>query len=127
MNINQINPLVLAYIGDSIYEFYVRKYLVSKNINKVNELQIEAKKYVSAVSQAKYLEYLSNNDTFTEDEIELIKRARNTKINSHPKNTNVITYHHATSLEALIGYLYLLNKEDRIKEIMSIILEGSNV
>lgn len=127
MNVNQINSLVFAYIGDSIYEFYVRKFLISKNINKVNELQMEAKKYVSAINQAKNLETLINNNFLNDNEIEIVKRARNAKVNSHPKNTDVITYKHATALEALIGYLYLIDNKNRIDEIMNFILEAKNV
>jgi ribonuclease-3 family protein len=122
MNINQINPLVLAYIGDSIYEYHIREYLIRKGINKVNELQGEAKKYVSATSQSKHLDSLINDNIITNEEMDIVKRARNTKTNSHPKNTDILTYKHATALEALIGYLYLTNNKDRVEEIISYIL-----
>lgn len=123
MNVLEINVLVLAYLGDTIYENYVRHFLISKGIGNVNSLQTESINYVSAKAQAKFLEELINEDFFTEDEMSVIKRARNYKSNSHPKNTDIITYKHATSLEAVIGYLDLINKKDRIDLMMKKILK----
>ena len=122
MNVKEINVLVLAYLGDTIYEDYIRKYLISLGINNVNDLQKKSIDYVSAKSQAKYLTKMLDNDFLTEEEINIFKRARNYKSNSHPKNCDVITYKYATGLEALIGYLELDNKRDRIDEIMNYIL-----
>jgi ribonuclease-3 family protein len=126
MNVLEINPLVLAYLGDSIYEQYIREYLIRCGIRKVNELQNKAKDYVSAKSQSAILEYLIDNNILTDEEIDLVRRARNTKVNSHPKNTDILTYKHATALEALIGYLYLNNNKSRIDEIINHILEDKN-
>lgn len=125
MNANEVNVLVLAYLGDNIYEYYVRKYLIEKGIASVNELQKSAVNYVSAVNQSKYLMDMLENNFFTEDEIWVIKRARNHKCNSHPKNCDIITYKHATALEALIGYLEITNYRTRIEEIMNYILGGN--
>ena len=122
MNVLEINVLVLAYIGDCVYENYIRHYLVNKKIGNVNDLQTESINYVSARAQAKFLEEMLDNNFFTEEEISVIKRARNYKSNSHPKNTDIVTYKHATGLEALIGYLDLLGRKDRIDEIMRNIL-----
>jgi ribonuclease-3 family protein len=122
MNILEINPLVLAYLGDSIYEQYVREFLIKEGIRKVNDLQQRAKDYVSAKSQAAILDDLINKNILSNEEIGVIKRARNTKVNSHPKNTDILTYKHATALEALIGFLYLNENKSRINEIMSYIL-----
>ena len=115
----EINSLVLAYLGDTIYEDFVRLYLIREGINHVKTLQEKSLEYVSAKSQSRILKELINNNIFTNDELEIIKRARNTKTNSHPKNTDIITYKEATSFEALIGYLKLENKEERIQEIMN--------
>ena len=123
MNVLEINVLVLAYLGDTIYENYVRHYLINKGIGNVNDLQTASINYVSAKNQAKFLDELMNEDFFTEEEISVIKRARNYKSNSHPKNTDIITYKHATSLEAVIGYLDLINKKDRIDLLMGKILK----
>ena len=123
MNVLEINVLVLAYLGDTIYENYVRHYLINKGIGNVNDLQTASINYVSAKSQAKFLEKLLEEEFFSEDEISVIKRARNYKSNSHPKNTDIITYKHATSLEAVIGYLDMIGKKDRIDLLMNKILE----
>ena len=124
MNTNEINVLVLAYLGDTIYENYIRRYLIEKNIANVDSLQKEAISYVSAKSQAKFLTELLDKELLTEEEITIIKRARNYKTKSHPKNCDIITYKYATGLEALIGYLELENKKERIDEIMNYIIGG---
>ena len=122
MNVLEINVLVLAYIGDCVYENYVRHFLVNKGIGNVNDLQTESIKYVSAKAQASFLNEMIDNSFFTEEEISVIKRARNYKSNSHPKNTDIITYKHATALEAIIGYLDIVDNKKRINEIMKYIL-----
>lgn len=121
MNVNTINIIALAYLGDSIYEAYIREFLINKGIQKVNELQQEAVQYVSAKGQAKILTHLIDNNLLTENEIDIVKRGRNNKRNSHPKNTDIITYKISTGFEALIGYLYYEKKLDRLKEIFSYI------
>ncbi|MCI9585104.1 MAG: Mini-ribonuclease 3 [Bacilli bacterium] len=115
------NSLVLAYLGDAIYEVYIRKYLISKGICKVNDLQKEAVKYVSAKSQSDFLEKMINDEFLTSDELIIVKRARNHK--SHgSKSTDIVTYKRSTGLEALIGYLELKGDEGRILEIMKYIV-----
>ncbi len=123
MDINTINVLVLAYLGDTIYEDYIRKYFICRGINHVNELQKQALLYVSAKNQAKYLTKMMDNNYLTEEELLIVKRARNYKTNSHPKNCDIITYKYATGLEALIGYLELQGNKKRLDEIMNYILE----
>lgn len=125
MNLNQINPLVFAYLGDSIYELNIRIHLISKGISNVNDLQRTAKNFVSAKKQSLFLNELITNNVLNEEEISIVKRARNTKTNSHPKNTDIITYKYATALEALIGYLYLSDNKNKIDEIMKFIIEKS--
>ena len=125
MNVDLINVITLAYLGDSIYEVYIRDYLINKGIAKVEDLQREAVKYVSAKSQAKILSYLMDNNLLTESELDVVKRGRNYKRTSHPKNTDIITYKMSSGFEAMIGYLYLTDKKDRLDEIMNYILGGS--
>lgn len=115
------NVLVLAYVGDAIYEVYIRKYLVENSYDKVNELYKKAKTFVSATAQASFIKKMLDSNFFTEEEVDIIKRARNHK--SHKsQSTDIITYKNATSLEAVIGYHYLNNNIERIKEIMSFII-----
>ena len=121
MKILEINVLVLAYLGDGIYENYVREKLIWKH-SKVNEIQKEAISYVSAKAQASYLDQMMEEGFFTEEEISIIKRARNHKGGTVPKNVDVIAYKKATGLEALVAYLYLENKKDRLDEIMERII-----
>ena len=134
MDYNTLNVLSLAYLGDAIYEIYVRKYLIEIGISKVELLQKEAisvkykyaknAKYVSEKEQAKFLKQLIEKNFFDEEEQSIINRARNHKGNRHPKNTDIVTYKHSTGLEAVIGYLYLNSKIERINEIMDYILKG---
>lgn len=123
MNIDSMNVITLAYIGDSVYEVYIREYLISKGIVYVVDLQKEAIKYVSAKSQAKILDYLVNNNYLSEEEVSIVKRGRNYKRDSHPKNTDIITYKKSTGFECLVGYLYLSKNINRLDEIMNIIKE----
>ena len=122
MNLLEVNVLVLAYMGDTVYEDYIRKYLITKGIGNVNDLQTESLKYVSAVSQAKYLTEMMDKEFLTSDELDIVKRARNYKTTSHPKSCDIITYKYATGLEALIGYLYLDGNIERVNEIMNFII-----
>ena len=120
--IKEINSLALAYLGDTIYEDYVREYLIKKGIANVNELQTESIKYSSAKAQCEIVKRLIDEDFFSEEELEIIRRARNHKSTSHPRNCDIVTYKYATGLEALIGYLKLENNINRIEEIMKSIL-----
>lgn len=123
MDVREVNVLVLAYLGDTIYENYVRRYLINSGIGNVNDLQKEAIKYVSAKSQASYVTEMLSQNLFSEDEVDVIMRARNYKTTSHPKNCDIVTYKYATGLEAVIGYLSLINKNERIDKIMNFILK----
>ena len=116
------NGLVLAYLGDSAYELYIRSYLINKGDYKVNDLQHLAIDYVSAVSQSKYLKMFMDKNILTDAELDVVMRARNHKGNRHPKNTDIVTYKLATGLEALFGYLFLEKRYDRIKELMDLIV-----
>lgn len=122
MQTREINVLVLAYLGDTIYENYIRRYLIKQGIANVNDLQKEAVNFVSAKSQAAFLTKMMDNNFLNEEEITIVKRARNYKTTSHPKNCDIVTYKYATGLESLIGYLELENRKERIDEIMNFIL-----
>ncbi len=115
------NPLVMAYMGDTIYEQHIREYLIRKGISKIGDLQAESLNYVSAKSQRRHLERLENANFLTPEEIDIIKWGRNAK-GTHNKSTDIVTYRLATGLETLIGKLYFAGKLDRIKEIMNFIV-----
>ena len=121
MEANLINAGALAYLGDSVYEFEIRNYLVLKCINNANKLQKESVKYVSAYAQADILEKLIKEDILNEDELYTVGRARNYKPNSKPKHTDIVTYKKATALEALFGMLYINKNTNRIKELIKLI------
>ena len=123
MNIKEVNVLVLAYLGDSVYEVYVRNFLVNKGIANVNDLQTESIKYVSAKAQAEILKILIEKSYFNEEELSIIKRGRNYKSGRHPKNCDVVTYKYATAFETLIGYWYLDNQKEKIDKMMLEILK----
>ncbi len=118
MDLNCINIISLAYLGDAVYEVYIREKLLSLGNTKVEELQKQAINYVSAKSQCRILNNLLDNNILTTEEIDIVKRGRNYKRASHPKNTDIITYKMSTGFEALIGYLYLDNQKERLEEIL---------
>ena len=122
MKVVEINSLVLAYLGDAIYEEYVRKYLINKGIANVDSLQKESVKYVSAKAQKEIIERLISEEFLTEEELDVFKRSRNCKSNTHPKNCDIGDYKMATGLEALIGYLDLVGNKSRVDEIMKKVL-----
>ncbi|MCT4606240.1 MAG: Mini-ribonuclease 3 [Marinisporobacter sp.] len=111
-----VSPLVLAYIGDAVYEVYIREYIVYKYGGNVNKLHKLATKFVKAGAQAKIAHALEGE--ISEKEWNLIKRGRNQKSGTVPKNADLTDYKYATGFEALIGYLHLLGNTDRIKEII---------
>lgn len=114
--INQMSPLVWAYVGDCVYELYIRTYLVDNTSLKPHKLHIESIKYVKAGAQAKLLEKIYEN--LTNEEQEIVRRSRNTQNHHLPKNSNVQEYMYSTAFEGLIGYLYLTKQNNRLKEIL---------
>lgn len=120
MNTKTINIQVLALLGDAVYSLYIREKLIKEGINDSNKLQKLIIEYVSAKGEVKALNYLIENNHLTEEEQEIIKRGRNYKNNNHPKNTDIITYKLSTGFEALLGDLYINNKE-RLEEILNLI------
>ena len=115
--VNLISPLVWAYVGDSVYEVFIRTYLVETTKLKPHKLHIEAIKYVKAKAQAEKLEKLQ--DILTEKEKEIVRRTRNTENHHVPKNADPKDYMYATAFEGLIGYLYLSGQTERLDEILN--------
>ena len=119
VNYKLLNGVTLAYIGDSYYDLLIRQYLIDKGITKVNELHKMATKYVSATSQAKIINELIKKQYLTQEEIDIVKRGRNGKINHKRPNVDILTYKHSTSFESLICYLYLEKRQERLNFIIS--------
>lgn len=120
MNTKTINIQVLALLGDAVYSLYIREKLIKQGINDISKLQKLIIEYVSANGEVKALNYLIDNNYLTEEEKDIVKRGRNYKNNNHPKNTDIITYKLSTGFEALLGDLYINNKE-RLEEILNLI------
>lgn len=113
-----ISPLTWAYIGDAVYELYIREYLIKTTNLKPHRLHIETIKYVKASAQAKLLYKIEK--FLTDEENEIVKRGRNTQTHSAPKNADLKDYMYATAFEALIGYLYVTEQKERLEEILKL-------
>lgn len=118
---NQLNGLTLAYLGDAIYEVYIRESLLVKGYTKVDKLHKEAIVYTSAKGQKVALDKIY--DLLTESEVSVFKRGRNANSDRKPRNTDLATYKQATGFEALIGFLYLNNEKERLEELIQIIIK----
>ena len=119
--VNMLSPLVWAYVGDSVYEMFIRTNLVNNSNAKPHKLHIESIKFVKAKAQAETLDRIF--DRLTSKEREIARRGRNTENHHIAKNANVADYAHSTAFEALIGYLYLTHQDKRLEEILYMCLE----
>ncbi len=122
-NPKEMKSLALAYMGDVIYEKYVREYLIHKGTVKVQQLHQYAVSFVKATAQAKVIHQWLNEKVLTEEELAVVRRGRNAKSGSVPKNTSVQAYRYSTAFEALIGYLYLDNKVERLEKLINSAIE----
>ncbi len=116
-DVKQFNGVTLAYLGDAVYEVFIREHLLGKNITKVNELQKQAKHYVSAKAQASLITLMMDKGILSDEEIRIYKNGRNAKKYTKAKNTSVVTYHMSTGFEALFGYLDITGNKDRVVEL----------
>lgn len=116
-----LSPLTWAYVGDCIYELYIRTDLVNKTKLKPHKLHIETIKYVKAKAQADILKRIEEN--LTEKELEIVRRGRNAENHHLPKNADPADYMYSTAFEGLIGYLYLTKQDERLKEIFKMCKE----
>lgn len=110
-----MSPLQLAYIGDAVYELLVRSHLIETHDMNVNDLHKNAIRFVKAEAQAEAFRHIEND--LTEEELRFVKRGRNAKSVTVPKNAKLADYKYATGLEALFGYLYMSNQSMRIEEL----------
>jgi len=113
----ELSPLALAFIGDAIHTAFVRKQVLLGEKNKLNNYHTAAKKFCNAKSQKETLEKIAEN--LSEEEKNVVRRARNCHSKHSAKNFDEETYKKATAFEALIGYLYLSKQEERLKEILN--------
>lgn len=118
-NPNMLNPLSLAFVGDAVFTLEVRKRLVLNGNRPVNDLHRESVKFVNAASQAQAVKTLL--PLLTEEEESVFKRGRNAHAGHTPKNQSEGDYHYATGLEALFGFLFLKNENERITELFDLI------
>ena len=121
-DINQMSPLTWAYVGDCIFELYIRTKLINETKLKPHELHVKAINYVKAKAQAEMLKNIQ--DILSEDEKDIVRRGRNAENHHLPKNSNVQEYMYSTAFEALMGYLYLCKKTERLKEIIEIAVKS---
>lgn len=113
---DQLHPIVLAYIGDAVYELNIRHYLLSKSNHRPDHLHKTATRYVSAHAQSAALEHLM--PLLSEKEADIVKKGRNAKSGSAPKRADILTYRHSTAFECLLGYLYCAGQFERLRELM---------
>ena len=116
VDINMLSPLTWAYVGDAVFELFVRTKLVNNTKLKPHKLHIESIKYVKAKAQADTLKRI--DEFLTDEEKEIVRRARNAENHHLPKNANQADYMYSTAFEGLIGFLYLTKKDERLKEIL---------
>ncbi|MEH7480671.1 Mini-ribonuclease 3 [Neobacillus drentensis] len=119
VDVKQLNSLALAYMGDAIYETYVRRHLLYSGKVRPNQLHRTGTTYVSAKAQSQILFQMMDHKLLDEEELAVVMRGRNAKSGTVPKNTDVQTYHYSTAFEALMGYLYLTGKKERLEELIS--------
>jgi len=118
VDVKQLNSLALAYMGDAIYETYVRRHLLYSGKVRPNQLHRTGTSYVSAKAQSQILFQMMDHKLLDEEELAVVMRGRNAKSGTVPKNTDVQTYHYSTAFEALMGYLYLTGKRERLEELI---------
>lgn len=117
LNVREYSPLALAYIGDAVYEVMIRTVVIGMGNSRVNKYHQATKEFVQAKGQVTFYNHIK--EVLTEKEEDIFKRGRNAKSSSSAKNTDILTYRHATGLEALIGYLYIDGDIERILELMN--------
>ncbi|NVY95991.1 Mini-ribonuclease 3 [Lactobacillus sp. DCY120] len=119
----QLNGITLAYLGDAVWETYVRQHLLEQGLTKVNRLQKRATHFVSAKAQAALIALMQAENYLTDAELDVFHRGRNAKSYTHAKNTSVQTYNISTGFEAIFGYLQLTGQEQRVAQLAQWCLE----
>lgn len=122
LNVNDYSPLVLAYIGDAVYELFIRSKLIQNTNAQPVQLHKKSTYFVCAESQ--FNAFHAIEDKLSEEELAVLKRGRNAKSQTTPKNADVTHYRYATGIEALMGYLYIKGDSKRIDELMEVIYKA---
>ena len=115
-DIKSMQPLALAFLGDAVYEIYVREYVMAKGYRTVNSMHKEAIKFVRAKSQCAAVKRILPE--LEEEEASVVRRGRNANPHTVPKNADVEDYRYATALESLFGYLELTGRKTRLEELV---------
>jgi ribonuclease-3 family protein len=117
IDVNILSPLTWAYVGDGVYELFIRCHLVNNSKLKPHKLHVESINFVKAKAQADILKSILND--LTEEEQDIVRRGRNAENHHLPKNADPEDYMYATAFEGLIGYLFLSRRDERLKEILN--------
>ena len=116
-----VSPLALAYLGDAVYDLFVRQYVLSRPSRRPNQLHRETTRFVSAKAQAQAVRRVEPE--LTDEEKDMLRRGRNAKSHAAPKNTDVLDYRHSTGFECLIGYLYLMRRYERLETLLRLAMD----
>lgn len=115
----QLNGLALAYVGDAIYEIYIREYLVQQGYTRPNQLHRQATHFVSAKAQAALIQEMLAEEILNEEEQDFYRRGRNSKSHTSAKNADITTYRQSTGFESLMGFLHLTKQQERLEELIT--------
>ncbi len=120
--VSQMNPLVLAFVGDSVFDLFIRSRLALQKNESAHKLHVKATGYVKAAAQSKIVAVVQ--ERLNEEEMAVFRRGRNAKSGTIPKNADILDYRRATAFEAVIGYLYLLGRNERLLELLNMAAEA---
>ncbi len=120
--ISQMNPLVLAFVGDSVFDLFIRSRLALQKNESAHKLHVKATGYVKAAAQSKIAAAVQ--ETLDDEEKAIFRRGRNAKSATIPKNADILDYRRATAFEAVVGYLYLLGRNERLLQLLNIAAEA---
>ncbi|MDQ0222409.1 Mini-ribonuclease 3 [Streptococcus moroccensis] len=123
VDVKLINGVALAFEGDAVYSMYVRRHLIFQGQTKPSQLHHKATRYVSAKAQAMLVSQMLDENLLTEEEEIIYKRGRNASTHTKAKNTDIITYKMSTGFEAVLGYLHMLERHDRLEELIAWCIE----
>lgn len=118
-DVNLINGIALAFAGDAVYAYHIRRHLIFQGQTKPNQLHRLSTRYVSAKAQANLIQKMLDAELLTEKEVEIYKRGRNTHSHTKAKNADVVTYRMSTGFEAVMGYLDMTGQDQRLLELVA--------